>query len=106
MYLEKNHSTDLILIDITDKILQAISNTLYSAGIFINLSKAFDTVDHLIMLSKLEHYRICVLLLSGSKIISARGNSLSLLMVNILIASHLWSPSWVHSRSPIVFYVF
>ena len=58
MDLEKNHSTNMALIDITDKISQAIDNSLYSAGIFIDLSKAFDTNDHLVMLSKLEHYRI------------------------------------------------
>jgi len=54
----KYHSTDMALIDITDKISQAIDNRLHSAGIFIDLSKAFDTVDHLILLSKLEHYGI------------------------------------------------
>ena len=48
----------MTLIDITDKISQAIDNKLYSAGIFIDLSKAFDMVDHLILLSKLEHYGI------------------------------------------------
>ena len=42
MDLEKNHSTDMALIDITDKISQAIDNRLYSAGIFIDLSKVFD----------------------------------------------------------------
>ena len=48
----------MALIDITDKISQAIDNRLYSAGIFIDLSKAFDTVDPLISLSKFEHYGI------------------------------------------------
>ena len=48
----------MALIDITDKISHATDNKLYSAGIFIDPSKAFDTFDHLIMLSKLEHYGI------------------------------------------------
>ena len=43
---------------ITDKIQKAIEKKLYSCGIFLDLSKAFDTVDHSILLAKLEHYGI------------------------------------------------
>ena len=45
-WFRKNHSTDMVVIDITDKISQAIVNKLYSAGIFIDQLKAFDMVDH------------------------------------------------------------
>ena len=54
-----NHSTIQAILSITDKIQQAIENKKYSSGIFLDLSKAFDTVDHKILLEKLECYGIC-----------------------------------------------
>ena len=54
----KNHSTIHALIDITEDIRKAIDNSEFACGIFIDLQKAFDTVDHKILLKKLEHYGI------------------------------------------------
>lgn len=55
---QAGHSTYMALIDMEDKISKALDNIDYSVGIFIDLAKAFDTVDHKILLSKLENYGI------------------------------------------------
>ena len=53
-----NHSTSLALIDIVERIRQTLDNQLPMLGIYLDLQKAFDTVDHQILLSKLSHYGI------------------------------------------------
>ena len=54
----RNHSTAHALIDLQDKIISAINKNNFSLGIFMDLSKAFDIVDHTILLYKLKHYGI------------------------------------------------
>ena len=46
------------MIEITDNFLKSIDNGLYTCGIFLDFSKAFDTVNHEILLGKLKHYGI------------------------------------------------
>ena len=54
----KQNSTGHAVIQITEKIKYSIENGRYGCGIFIDLSKAFDTINHKILISKLEHYGI------------------------------------------------
>ena len=54
----KKHSTNHALIEITETIRQALDNKNIACGIFVDLQKAFDTVNHDILISKLEHYGI------------------------------------------------
>ena len=54
----KRTSTGHSLIEITEKIKESIDSGKFGCGIFIDLKKAFDTVNHKILLQKLEHYGI------------------------------------------------
>ena len=66
------------LIEIVEKIRNCNENKNYGWGIFIDLKKAFDTVNHDVLLLKLEHYGI-------------RGTALS------------WFKSYLSGRSQYVF---
>ena len=52
----KQHSTQHPILDIINAIQNNMDKRLFSCGIFIDLKKAFDTVDHCILLSKLHHF--------------------------------------------------
>ena len=54
----KNRSTELAIIEFIDKITKAIDKGQYTIGIFLDLSKAFDTINHSILIKKLEYYGI------------------------------------------------
>ena len=51
-------STNHTLIDITNWIQEACDNGQYACGIYVDFKKAFDTVNHNILLDKLSHYGV------------------------------------------------
>ena len=55
---QQGHSTTLAVIDIYNKILHSIEQKKYTCAVFLDLKKAFDTVNHSILLNKLHKYGI------------------------------------------------
>ena len=66
----RNYSTNHALLSITERIKNLVDQGNYVCGIFVDLEKAFDTVNHKSLCEKLNHYGL-------------RGN------INLLIQSYL-----------------
>ena len=54
----RNHSTTLAILDFQEKLAQALDEGKCSIGVFLDLSKAFDAIEHQILINKLQHYGV------------------------------------------------
>ena len=54
----KRHSTEFAALELVDKLLNMMDKGQVPLGIFLDLSKAFDTLDHNILIKKLEFYGV------------------------------------------------
>ena len=75
----KQHPTSHAIITLVEKVSKALDKGKIVVGVFLDLKKAFDTVNHTILLRKLELYGI-------------RGNV------------HDWLSSYLNNRSQFVHY--
>uniref|UniRef100_A0A3P8T4U6 Reverse transcriptase domain-containing protein n=1 Tax=Amphiprion percula TaxID=161767 RepID=A0A3P8T4U6_AMPPE len=53
-----NRSTSLAVMELVENISTAIDKKQYAVGVFVDLRKAFDTINHSLLLQKLERYGI------------------------------------------------
>ena len=59
LVFDQNYQLDLLaLLQLVDELSKSIDEGNITVGVFVDLAKAFDTVDHKIMLAKLQYYGI------------------------------------------------
>ena len=54
----KRHSTEFAALELVDKLLNMMDKGQVPLGIFLDLSKAFDTLDHNILIKTLKFYGV------------------------------------------------
>ena len=54
----EDSSTSSAILDLVEEISSSIDGGEYTLGVFIDLKKAFDTIDHNILLNKLNYYGV------------------------------------------------
>ena len=81
----KCHSSYMASMAMMDNLIQALEKGEFVVGVFLDFSKAFDTVNHDILFETLYHYVSEILPYSGSKAICTKENS----MLHIMIYPHL-----------------
>src|SRR6218665_100289 len=97
----KHHSTETLLFSLYNKLVSAVSHQKVSCLCLLDISAAFDTIDHIDFLLGLASLG---LLYSGSNHIYLLGNSLSKPLTTPHNPSHapvgsLKAPSWIRSSS-------
>ena len=55
---KQQNSTSHAIINIPQNIRKALDDGNIGCGVFVDLQKTFDTIDHQVLLANLNHYRI------------------------------------------------
>jgi hypothetical protein len=72
----KGHSTTHAILDFLKQVTEAQEQGDECMGIFCDLSKAFDTINHELLLHKLQHYGITGQVMNGLDLIYLIGSNM------------------------------
>ena len=96
----KYHSTNHAIIKLVERVPKALDTGKYIVGVFLDLKKSFDTVDHCILLNKLEKYEMRGNLLYWFKsYLSFRGQFVEYNDCHSDKKYYTWSAPRIHTRA-------
>ena len=103
----QQYSPSHALINITENIRKVLDGGNIGCGVFVDLQKAVDTVDHQILLAKLNHYGICGVSNDWFKsYLSNRNQYVSINGYESSLAVVLLCCSGICSRTPSIFIIY
>ena len=100
------HSTELAALELTDRIITALDNHNTPLNTFLDLSKAFDTLDHIILLDKLLYY--CIRGTAYNLLRSYLANREQFVELNDTTSKtlHNWGSTGLHLRTTTIFLIY
>ena len=97
----KHHSTSHAIITLVERVTKALDRGKYIVGVFLDLKKAFDTVDLCILLNKIEKYGISGNLLNWLKsYLSFREQFVEYNDCHSDKKNYTWSAPRIHTQAP------
>ena len=85
-----HHSNSMAIMQVVDKINDAVEKNETTIGVYLDLSKAFDTIDHDILLHKLDYYGFRGIVLDWFRDTEAREHNM-LVIMTVNLTSKLFS---------------
>ena len=103
----EKYATSHALINITEEIKHSIDNNKYGCGIFLDPKKAFDTVNHRILIEKFEHNGIRGVVLDWFKsYLDNRKQCYNQWALLRNFKCQLWSTSRISAWSTVISYLY